>query len=225
MTNEVRGREILLAEKWRKFLSYRPLFSLVPFLDFAITAGSLVFGKVHKNSDFDVILGARTGRIFTVRFFCFLIFGLAGARRKKLDHKETASDKICLNHFVTSKSYKLQPLYNIYWEKLYQNLAPIYGKEESVQNFFKANEFLTKGATTNFKKFQSARFNLFRFFWEFILGGVFGDLVEKFLKQIQMRRIKKTLAINGVGFAPRLRFDDDELEFHPDTSRIESFLN
>lgn len=210
----------ILEKKWRKFLRYRWLFAFAPFLDFVIAAGSLAFGKVHENSDFDVIVGVRPGRIFTVRFFCFLLFGFFGVRRDKLDHDEALRDKICFNHFVAPAGYKLRPPYNIYWEKLYQNLAPVYGRKTAVQDFFKANEFLTKGAVHSFEKFAEAKFNFFRVLCESIFGGPFGDFFEKSLKKIQISRIGKALKIYGTGFSPRLRFDDDELEFHPDTARI-----
>jgi len=222
MDNE---EKLLREEKWKKLFAYRYLFKFIPFLNFALVAGSLVFGKIHENSDFDVIVGVRPGRIFTVRFFCFLIFGLAGARRAKMDHKETARNKICLNHFVAPGGYKLKPPYNAYWEKLYQNLAPIYGKETAVRDFFKANDFLIKGTVHDFRNFKEAKFNFLRNFWEFMLGGFFGDSVENFLKQIQLKRIRKNLPRYGSGFAPRLRFNDDELEFHPDTSRIQEILS
>lgn len=216
--------KLLREEKWKKLFAYRYLFKFIPFLNFALVAGSLAYGKIHENSDFDVIIGARPARIFTVRFFCFLVFGLAGVRRAKIDHKETARNKICLNHFVTPTSYQLQPPYNIYWEKLYQNLVPIYGKEAAIRDFFRANDFLIKGTVHNFQKFKKIEFNFLRNFWEFMLGGSFGNSVESFLKQIQLRQIRKNLPHYGSGFAPRLRFDDDELEFHPDTARIESII-
>ncbi|MEK7086735.1 MAG: hypothetical protein AAB935_00555 [Patescibacteria group bacterium] len=218
--------EILLEEKWRKFLGYRWLFYFVPFLDFVLVAGSLVFGKVHENSDFDVIVGAKSGRIFTARFFCYLIFGAARARRSKLDHKETARDKICFSHFVTSASYGLRPPYNVYWEKLYRCLAPVYGNLHSVELFFAKNRNWCgrEEILLDRNVWRETKFNFFRHSAEFILGGSFGDFIERFLKKIQISRIRETLKNYGSGFAPRLRFGDDELEFHPDTARIEIMI-
>ncbi len=206
-------------------MGYRRFFSFIPFLDFTIAAGSLVFGKIHENSDFDVIVGAKSGRIFTVRFFCFLIFELAGVRRKKLAVKEEKKDKVCFCHFVAPTGYKLRPPYNVYWEKLYQNLVPVYGKRKAIRVFFEANDSLIKGRPHLFGHFDEQGFNFFRVLMERILGGLLGDFIEESLKKIQLKRIHKSISTYGTGFMPRLRFDDDELEFHPDTSRIEIMVN
>src|SRR3989338_8362689 len=103
MNNEVilkRQQQVLYDKKWRKFLRRTWLFKYIPFVDFALAAGSMALGNVSPESDFDVIIGARPGRVFTTRFFCVVAFGVFGWRRTKLNHRESAADKICLNHFV-----------------------------------------------------------------------------------------------------------------------------
>ena len=219
----------LLNEKWRKFLKYRRIFSFVPFLDFAIVSGSLALGNVHENSDFDVIVGARAGRIFTVRAFCLLIFGTLGLRRRGMDGKAASSDKICFNHFVTPTAYRLSPPHNDYWKKLYENLVPVYGREKSVENFFKANNWVSRGKIFDEKYWQPQggilkyTTHVFRSFFEWMLKGFLGNVFEKFLKSVQIKRMKRSLK-RDVGYKPRIRYDDEELEFHPDTRRIEEIL-
>ena len=219
------SEEILREQKWKKLLSYRRFFAYIPFLDFVLVAGSLVFGKVHENSDFDVIIGTKPGRIFTVRFFCFLVFGFLGIRRNHQASKESGRDKVCFNHFVTPASYALQPPYNIYWQKLYQNLKAIYGNADEVKLFFEKNKGWSEREEFFFNKdlWQREKFNLFRQCLEIILNGAIGDFFESFVKKLQVRKIEKSLK-KDIGFNPRLRYDDEELEFHPDTSRIEDFL-
>ena len=45
----------------------KQLFQYVPF-DFVFAAGSMAMGTVRQDSDFDVLVGVRHGRIFTARF-------------------------------------------------------------------------------------------------------------------------------------------------------------
>ncbi len=217
MTSEV--GEFFLAKKWWKFLGYRWLFSFIPFLDFAVAAGSLVFGKIHENSDFDVIVGVRPGRIFTVRFFCFLIFGLAGVRRAKHDTGESLKDKVCFNHFVTKKSYAFIHTPNSYSQNLYENLIPFFGNREKINDFFSANSALIKNPNHSWEKWQKNKFNFLCFILENLLSGRLGNFLEKILKNIQMKRIENYLKTHSAGPAPRLRYDDRELEFHPDISK------
>src|SRR3989338_2308404 len=137
------SRDALYEQKWQKFLGRIWPFKFIPFVDFVLAAGSLATGNMREESDFDVIVGVRQGRIFTARAFCVLAFGMFGWRAK---HKRNFSrhshgfvvshrvrDKICLNHFVTPAAYRLSPPYNEYWKNLYQKLVPIYGSPEIIQ--------------------------------------------------------------------------------------------
>lgn len=214
-----RQQDVLFDEKWLQFLKLTRFFRHLPFIDFVLGAGSLALGNVHQDSDFDVIVGVKPGRIFTARFFCILMFDLLGRRRRKLSHREAASNKICFNHFITPKTHRLRPPYNIYWQELYKNLVPIYGQKEKIQDFFKANDWMEKRIYSDDLRHQFYQPGFIGLFWEKILSGRFGNSVERLLKQIQIKRIEKSLK-EGLGFEPRLVFNDEELEFHPDTLRI-----
>lgn len=205
------------------------LFRFVPFAEFILAAGSLATGNLHENSDFDVIVASRNGRIFTTRFLSVLISGVPGWRRKKLTHGEDASDKICLSHFVTNKNYCLKPPYNDYWQNLYQNLVPIMGEREKIDEFFKANSWLSPRREYDLMKFKSnplhiqTRNSWFKRSAEELLSGKLGDRLEKALKSFQVKRIEKSLSVT-ICYKPRIIYSDDELEFHPDTKRIEEML-
>ena len=219
-----RWQDVLCDKKWKRFLKISWPFSYLPFVDFVLGAGSMALGNVHKNSDFDVIVGCRSNRIFTARFFCVLIFGLFGWRRRKLiHHTEEASDKICFNHFVTEKSFKLSPPYNIYWRELYKNLAPIFGEPAVIKKFYEANGWADAVYFAD-KRHIFKKSNSGKIFWETILNGWLGDYLEKFLKAVQIKRIEKNLKKEANGFQPRVKYGDEELEFHPDTKRISDLI-
>ncbi|MFH0712788.1 MAG: hypothetical protein V2A55_02985 [Candidatus Jorgensenbacteria bacterium] len=221
----------ILEEKWRKFLRLRFIFSFVPFLDFVIVSGSLATGRVHESSDFDVIIGARRGKIFTVRAFCVFIFGILGVRRRGMDEKKVSSDKVCFNHFVTPESYRLSLPYNDYWKKLYESLVPVCGKEDAVRGFFRANDWAVptgrqapRDKIFEEKYWHPMGFSPVRAFFELVLSGWLGRIFEKLVKSIQIRSIEKGIKNGVLGFKPRLRYSDKELEFHPDTRRIEKMI-
>ena len=56
-----------------------------------------------------------------------------------------------------------------------------------------------------------------------MLGGRFGETIERILKQDQIKRIESGLP-QALGYKPRFIYNEGELEFHPDTSRIEEIL-
>lgn len=213
----------LYNQKWQKFLSRVWPFNFIPFVDFVLAAGSLATGNMNENSDFDVIVGVRQGRIFTTRFFCFLVFKSLGWWAR---HPSKSKDRLCFNHFITPKTYRLSPPYNEYWKNLYQKLVSVYGDPAIIQKFFDANaDWL--GARRMYKgderHIYKERGSLKRFFeWRWF--GIWANWLEKILKAIQMAKIEKNLKFWN-GYKPRIIYNDNELEFHPDTKRIELLLN
>lgn len=215
-------------KKWKKFVHRAKLFNSVPFVDFALAAGSMAIGNSHKYSDFDVIVGVKNGRIFTARFFAVMLFGLRGWRRKrghdKNVDKRAVSDKICLSHWVTENSYRLSPPHNEYWDKLYRSLVPLVGDEEKINKLFEANDWTSAPPIRRRKdKFAPMNKTLFRKLSESILSGRLGDFVEKILKSIQVSRIERGINDKN-NHNPRIIYSDDELEFHPDTKRIDNMI-
>lgn len=213
----------ILEEKWQKLFTYRKALRYIPFINFALVAGSMAIGDVHKNSDFDLIIGVKNGRIFTARLFSMLVFELLGARRKGKDSKENASNKVCLNHFVALRGYTLSPPYNDYWVALYRNLVPFYGKFDEIEAFFKANKWAGKISPQK-DKWADYNPSLFSKICEWILKGKLGNFFENFFKKFQIKRIKKKVKGGALGYKPRLKYSDEELEFHIDTKRIEEKL-
>jgi hypothetical protein len=206
--------------KWKKFVALRRLFRFIPFVEFVFASGSMAVGNAGPLSDFDVLIGARQGRIFTVRALCIALFGIAGKRRRKLSHHDEANNKICLNHFVTRPAYRLSDPHNMYWEQLYKCLVPLYGRTDEARRFVDDNSW-AHGTLPVDRRFFSGPSALARI-GEWLLGSGLGNGVEHWLRWFQRRRIETSLAADrGRGYKPRIKYDDTELEFHPDTLRIE----
>lgn len=220
--------EELLKEKWDKFHKRVKVFNSIPFVDFVLAAGSMAMGTAKETSDFDVIIGVKKGRIFTLRFFSVLFLGIRGWRTtasENMEDKSKSADKICLNHFVTPESYKLSPPYNNYWKALYESLIPMLGDKEAIKEFFTANDWVDQEKTKNkHENVLLIKKTLMGNFLSFILSGKFGDIVERLLKNIQVKKIERNLN-NGYTHKPRIIYSDSELEFHPNTERIEAYLD
>ena len=207
-----------LEKKWQRFHKRARVFNYIPFVDFVLAAGSMATGKAHEGSDFDVIVAAREGRIFTVRFLSFIFTSLLGIRAKShnnLHDKLESADKICLSHFITPASYRLSPPHNEYWKALYESLAPLIGDEERVRTFFQSNNWVdVKKTEDKHKLAKPLRPRVLKAVISIILSGRFGDWVEKALKNIQIRKIKSHLGLEAY-HNPHLIYSDIELQFHP----------
>jgi hypothetical protein len=232
--------ELLYDKKWHLLIKRAGIFKQIPFIDFVFGSGSLAIGNVDEESDFDVLIGVREGRIFTVRFLSALFLSVLGWRRAKEHGGKSAANKICLNHFVTKPAYRLRLPINSYWKILYERLVPIYGNPEAMQEFFDANSsWLGEIAVeTSDLRYQGFSKSWVSRFFEVVLRGRTGDLFEKLLKRYQVGRIEKgmvgerkttphNIKVSGgnttekIELAPLIVYNDEELEFHPDKAMIE----
>ena len=210
-----------LSEKWSKLSRRARLFTQIPFIEIVFVAGSMATGDAEEDSDFDLIIGVKTGRIFTVRVICVFLFGLLGWRRKKGMERKEAKDKFCFNHFVTHEKYRLSGPHSESWQKLYLSLKPIYGDKNLIQSFFDANSDWIKEKRIFQKDIRHIYETpgAFKIFLENMLVGRLGDALEKLFKKIQIKKIEKSLRTENL-HNPRIIFNDSELEFHPDRKKF-----
>jgi hypothetical protein len=213
--------QVLHDKKWNKFLKKSWIFRSIPFITIVFASGSMALGNVSKTSDFDVIVGTRYGRMFTARFFAIITLSIFGWRRKNLDHGASAADTICLNHFVTEKSYTLSPPHQTYWKELYANLVPIWGSKTDINMFQEANAtWVGESHDYHDLRWSEKPGTPLQYSLEKVLNGKLGNILERRLKKIQLERIEKKIKPKS-GYKPRLICSDVELELHLDTRRIE----
>lgn len=176
--------KVLYDQKRCKLLRRARLFHWIPFVSRVFAGGSLAIGQINRTSDFDVIVVARPGRLYTARFFCLLIFGLAGWRRTF----RNPADGFCLSCFIVDFDKYLKsllpkngsnPAYVRYAQALSHNLIPIYASNES-GGIYKPNILL--------------------------------DLIENWLKWWQIRRIEKFIQQFPPNPNSRIIYNDETVE-------------
>lgn len=209
----------IIEYKWKIFGKRSKLFKYVPFVEFVLVAGSMVTGRVHEKSDFDIILGVRSGRVFTSWFFSALFFEIFRWREKP---GRDTTNKFGMSHFAAPGGYKLSPPYNAYWQNLYQKLIPVMGHELKIEEFFAVNDWISPKRTyERHERYLGGVGSGFKRFLEFVLGGSFGNLVEKTLKKWLVKKIRDP---KKLGYKPKVYWSDEKLELYRDTRRIEEKL-
>ena len=102
---------------WKRVRFFSKFFKMIPFLKMAAVCNNLAFGKVSENSDIDLFIVAKTGRLFTVRTFVTFWFSVFGVRR----HANKVAGRFCLSFFIDEEAMDLSPLaipkdfYLAYW--------------------------------------------------------------------------------------------------------------
>ena len=224
----LKGRENLIGarkerneiskNKWKEALKAVRWLKLIPYIKLIFASGSLALNNTAKESDLDILIVVKAGRIWLARFSTVLLLGFLGMRRKR--HQRIAPDKICLNHFITDKSLYI-PRKSIYTAQLYARLVPVFGEENLVDKFYQANLWIKEYIPKFSIKSQLSIFNPQNFIkkiGEKIFDTKFGGWLESILRSYQLRRIKNYHLTYKPG--GRIKADDESLEFHPDSPEL-----
>lgn len=194
------------------------ILAAIPYIRAVYASGSLAMLNTDYESDLDVFVIVKGGRIWTARFLATLLMNILGMRRKP-SHK-VSPDRVCLNHYITDSSLGISH-HGVFAAHNYANMRPLYLVEESInENFKKENNwifsYLTRWPAD--KKYLQ-RQNRFLRFWkklfEVLLDTTLGDGLEEFVRSFQKKRIEKNpITKNPHG---RIEYSDQCLEFHPYT--------
>lgn len=205
---------------WTKAYKYVARLRIVPFLRMVAVCNSLAMGKIDENSDIDLFIIAKRGRLFIVRSFVTILLHIFGVRR----HGKKIAGRFCLSFFIDDSSLDLSRIaiendvYLAYWMK---TLKPIIDDGVSME-FLRANSWLSdyfeniipedhvlvpeEKASTNSKKT-----------FENMFGGSVGQKLENFLKKWQTKRAHKKLG--KLPDKSGIFIDDHILKFHNEDKR------
>ncbi len=202
--------------KWKKARRYLFWAQAVPFIEAIFASGSLALGHTDQDSDLDVLVVTKAGRIWLARLLISLAMSLLGVRRK--NKQKVAPDKVCLNHYITTDSLQFS-FESLYMAQNCVHLVPIYWKNRTAaENFWKENKpwvekFLWHWDWPSGYQKRAVRGSRFlqwlKFIREKILDSTgLADWLEKLARYFQLRRINTSLP-------GRVVANDRQLEFHP----------
>lgn len=210
---EARRLAVMRDRKWFKFRHRAKIFRQIPFVEFVLAGGSMAMGTAKENSDFDVLVCARKGRIFTVRMLAVLFFGVRGWRRRKSTTERQARDKICLNHFITDEVDISSWPQNEYSQRLYKSWIPLYGERDKINPW--KERFGGEGFIDD-KRYNKDEKGGLAVVLERLLAGKWGDKGEDFFRRIQAVKIERGQKGEELPSGARFIFTDQEMEFHPE---------
>lgn len=200
----------------------------VPFLEAVFVCNNLSFETAKEDSDIDVFIVARDGRIWIVRFFVTILLSLFRLRRTKNKIK----NRVCLSFYCSDKYLNLRSIqidqrpdiYLVYW---LSQLVSIYDVNNIQEKLKRANVWLVEYLANNSEDFFSenlvVRNNVFskivKSFFENAWRGRYGDLVEKQLKEIQKVKMKMNSYSKQTEGDTKVVVNDQMLKFHENDRR------
>jgi len=127
-------------ELWDKVKKYMRYLKWIPSLRMVGVCNNLAFGDIDGQSDIDLFVIAKKGRLFTVRLFVTVILYFLGVRR----HGNKIAGRFCLSFFVDDSALDLKliaienDIYLSYWIK---TMKPVVDDGVS-EEFLTANDWI-----------------------------------------------------------------------------------
>lgn len=188
---------------WKRCDTYLPFLSWIPFLRMVAVCNNLAFSKVDDESDIDLFIVAKKGRLFIVRTLVTIALHLAGVRR----HGNKIAGRFCLSFFVDDSALDFRDLAidrDIYLAFWIFTMRPIID-DGIYDEIIAANswiwDFVNADAIFS-KELGRVDANSLDLMFASVLGGVlsggFGDFVESLLMKWQIKRASKKATKLGV---------------------------
>lgn len=210
-------REQETEQKWRRMRRRVPVLAAAPYVDALLASGSLAMGSAGPDSDWDMFVVARAGRLYTARAFLLALAWLTGRLRTK--RHRVAPDRFCFNHYVTTDGLALRHR-SMFTAHALATLVPVvdpenYGERLRGANAWAAHYIAMPGplSAVHREVRRPRLLGAVRRAVECILDSPVGALLERLLRRWQQTRIAHEPATHASG--GRVVADDRELEFHP----------
>jgi len=167
---------------YKKIRFYKRIIRFVPFLKMVGVCNNYSFNMMKKNSDIDIFVVVKNGRIFFTRVFLTFVTYLFGLWR----HKYKVAGRFCLSFFVVDNSLNLDNIRilpeDIYLDFWIYFISPICGYEV-YEKFMMDNDekvlYVDDGNKCG---------NFIKRFFEFLFGGFVGNWIEGLFSKIHLKR-------------------------------------
>jgi len=184
------------AKFWARFLGYCPGVVAI-FL-----SGSVATGEGKKSSDIDFFIIARNGRIWTARFFVFVVLKMFWQLAKPKNH----AGKICPNHFITDDHLEIVEQ-DAYAANLFAHNKPLFDPQRIFPIFARENQKWIEKFNESFSK------NIWERSSDFALVKNNVSALENFLRKVQTKKIQQNPDYQNKN--AKIILQENELRFHP----------
>lgn len=190
------------AHRWAKILGNLPGVRAI-FL-----SGSVAAGTAKKNADIDFLVIAKSGQLWTARFFIFFVLKIFSQLAKPHRHAR----KICPNHFIADHALEINEK-DAYAAHLFAHNKPLYDPKGVWKFFVAENEKWVQTFGEDFGR--SALHPPGKNPWKRANPqSVTKNMLETLLEKTQRWKIEKNPDFKKPG--AKIVLNDDELRFHPE---------
>ncbi len=234
------GREHIIAERERKIplldkkmkIAKHAIRKLrwIPFVRAVFASNTVAQGTAHADSDIDVFIITKAGRLYLTRLLVTLILTLTRYRRTST----VIRNRVCLCFYATDDALNLAPIriadpdiYLAYW---IVQLLPLYDPDNYFEKIQHANawlkNYLPHAPTASclahrFRVDDNTISHAVKKFFQAAWRGAYGDLLESQAKKIQQVKMKLNKFSVQNKSDTRVIISDQMLKFHENDRREE----
>jgi hypothetical protein len=200
----------------------------IPFVQAVFLCNTVAAGSAAEESDIDVFVVVKHGRIWITRFLVTTVLALFRLRR----NKTSIANKICLSFYVTDTHLDLSgvainapDIYLIYW---IDQLVPLYDPDNILHEIHTKNNWVKKYIPNAFLEYdliecfsvkETKISNIICHIFETMWRGGYGDLLEKQARDLQKQKMKKNLGSKQDDDSTDVVISDTMLKFHENDQR------
>lgn len=200
------------------------VLGMLPFIDGVFVCNTVAGGVLSKESDIDVFVIVRSGRLWTARFIATLILTLAGLRRAGKD----VADKICLSFYITEKHLNLKDIRmgndDIYLYIWMTQLLPLFDPQDLLTQFQEKNGWVRAHLPHGFRPVslssdwrvsqQTGLRYVLKKGIELLLRGRIGSWIEGAIKRLQQAKMNRNKTSVQHQQTSAVILSDTMLKFH-----------
>lgn len=214
---------------WMKIKRWRWIFANVPFLSQAFITSTLAYDNVNQNSDIDLFLIGKQGRLWTVRAFLLFWFNLFGLRVRSKDRSAKFSPELFISDKNLDIHYSALDQDNDYPLSFWLVDVISVWPNNSTNVFKQANYWLKEQLPIAYRSSKEKNLSEIKPSWftvslEKILSGKFGDQLEQKLYHRQAEIIKRNIKRLGVNPIVIINADMIKLHFNDGRTKVIDYI-
>ncbi|MDP2692999.1 MAG: hypothetical protein Q8O88_05160 [bacterium] len=202
----------------------------VPYVEAVFVCNTVAGANAKKESDIDVFIVTRKGRLWISRLLTTVTLGIFRLRR----NKKNVANKICLSFYATDTALDLSKIKivgtDIYLTFWLDNLIPVYDVKNIQSKIKTENPWLKNylpNAKTNYNTLprwvvaDEGISKFIKIFFERSWRGKYGDMIEAQAKGIQKTKMKLNFMSTQNKDNTGVVISDSMLKFHENDRREE----
>jgi len=199
----------------------------IPYVRGVFLCNTVAFGWPKEDSDVDVFIVVKEGRMWLSRFLITVLLSVFGLRR----NKKKAKDKVCLSFYATDTHLDLESIaldepdtYLIYWLR---HIYPLYDPDNLRIDILNKNVWAERYTNRKHDRkllsrycAQETGFGMYiKDMFERMWSGSYGNFMNEQAKKIQTQKMERNTNSVQNEKDSRVIISDDMLKFHENDRR------